>query len=154
MEDSLINILYLDDEINNLTMFKATFRFDYNIHIALSAEEARKILIDHEINIIITDQKMPGTSGVEFLCSILDKYPDSIRILLTGYADMDAVVNAINKGQIYQYISKPWDEQNLKMVIQKAYEVFSLRRENKELIKKLLQANKQMEFLLRQKLIS
>lgn len=154
MDDLPINILYVDDEVNNLTMFKATFRFSYHIFTALSAEEGRKILAENEVNLIITDQKMPVMTGVEFLCSILDLYPDPIRILLTGYSDMEVVIDAINKGQIYQYISKPWDEQQLKIVIDKAFEVYSLRRENKELIRKLMQANKQLEFLLRQKLIS
>jgi response regulator RpfG family c-di-GMP phosphodiesterase len=97
---------------------------------------------------------MPGMTGVEFLCSIIEKHPEPIRILLTGYSDIQAVVDAINKGQIYQYISKPWDEHHLKNVIEKAFEVYSLRAENKELIKSLLRANEQLEFLLRQKLLS
>jgi response regulator RpfG family c-di-GMP phosphodiesterase len=148
------NVLYVDDEVNNLNTFKATFRKSYNIHIALSAEEGKKILKDNPIDIIITDQRMPVMTGVEFLCSIIDDYPDPIRILLTGYSDMQAVVDAINKGQIYQYITKPWDEQHLKISIDKAFEVFNLRQENKQLMKSLLQANKQLEFLLRQKLLS
>ncbi|MBX9852611.1 MAG: response regulator [Cytophagaceae bacterium] len=151
-----IGILYVDDEQNNLTSFKATFRNTYKILTAISAEEGRKILDENasDIQIVITDQRMPGMTGVEFLCSIIKDHPDPIRILLTGYSDIQAVIDAINKGQIYQYISKPWEEQQLKITIEKAFEVFSLREENKELIKSLLQANKQLEFLLRQKLLS
>jgi response regulator RpfG family c-di-GMP phosphodiesterase len=154
MNNSQVSVLYVDDEVNNLNTFKATFRKMYNIHIALSGEEGKKILKDHHIDIIITDQRMPVMTGVEFLSSIIEEYPDPIRILLTGYADMQAVVDAINKGQVYQYITKPWDEQQLKISIDKAYEVFALRLENKQLMKSLLQANKQLEFLLRQKLLS
>lgn len=151
-----VGILYVDDEPNNLTSFKATFRGTYNIFTASSASEGKNLLAqNHEnIHIIITDQRMPETTGVEFLSSIIDSYPDPIRILLTGYSDIQAVINAINQGQIYQYISKPWEEQHMKIVIEKAYEVYALRRENKELIKSLLRANEQLEFLLRQRLLS
>lgn len=155
-EGKKIGILYVDDESNNLTSFKATFRHSYQVFTAISGEEGRKILDERasEIHIIITDQRMPGMTGVEFLTSIIEDHPDPIRILLTGYADIQAVVDAINKGKIYQYISKPWEEQQLRIAIEKAFEVFALREENKELVKSLLQANKQLEFLLRQKLLS
>ncbi|MFN3404177.1 MAG: response regulator [Cytophagaceae bacterium] len=155
-EKRKICILYVDDENNNLVTFKATFRPYFQIFTALSAEEGKKILEEKgaQINIIITDQRMPVMTGVEFLSSIINEYPDPIRILLTGYADLQAVIDAVNKGQIYQYISKPWEEGHLKIIIEKAYEVYSLRQENKELIKSLLRANEQLEFLLRQKLLS
>lgn len=151
-----IGILYIDDELNNLTSFKATFRSLYNIYTASSANEGNEILKERskDIQIIITDQRMPVMTGVEFLSSVIAKYPEPIRMLLTGYADIQDVIDAVNKGQVYHYISKPWDEQHLKIVIDKAYEVFALRQENKELIKTLLRANEQLEFLLRQKLLS
>jgi response regulator RpfG family c-di-GMP phosphodiesterase len=97
---------------------------------------------------------MPKTTGIEFFESILDKYPEPIRMLLTGYADINAVVDAINKGQVYKYFSKPWNEEELKHNIDKAFEVYSLRKENKELTAKLLDVNQKLEFLVRQKLIS
>jgi response regulator RpfG family c-di-GMP phosphodiesterase len=97
---------------------------------------------------------MPKMTGIEFFESILDKYPEPIRILLTGYADINAVIDAINKGQVYKYFSKPWNEEELRHNIEKAYEVYSLRKENKELTAKLLDVNEKLEFLLRQKLIS
>lgn len=153
MEDK-IRILYIDDEKNNLTAFKATFRPYFKIFIAESAEEGRKILEAEKIEIIITDQRMPVMTGVEFLSSIIEAHPDPIRILLTGYSDLQAVIDAVNKGHIYQYISKPWEEQHLKIIIEKAYEVYRLKMENKELVKSLLRANQQLEFYLRQKLIS
>jgi response regulator RpfG family c-di-GMP phosphodiesterase len=149
-----INILYVDDEINNLTSMKATFRTEYNIFTASSAAEGIKILSEKTISIVISDQKMPEISGAEFLASIKDEYPDTIRILLTGYTDMEALIEAINKGQIYYYLNKPWNEQQLRMLIEKSFEVYSLRIHNKELTKKLLEANEQLEFLLREKLLS
>lgn len=149
-----IKVLYVDDEEHNLTAFKATFRREYDVFTAISADEGRAILATENINIIITDQRMPHITGVEFLESIIEEYPEPIRILLTGYTDVSAVIDAINKGQIYRYITKPWDEQDLKVTINNAYEVFYLRKENKELMKSLLKANEQLEFMLRQKLLS
>lgn len=149
-----IHILYIDDEINNLTAFRAAFRRLYTVYTAASAAEAVELLVEHEVHIIISDQRMPKMTGIEFFETILDKHPEPIRILLTGYADINAVIDAINKGQVYKYFSKPWNEEELKHNIEKAYEVFSLRRENKELTAKLLDVNEKLEFLLRQKLIS
>ncbi|GAA3950416.1 response regulator [Chitinophaga oryziterrae] len=149
-----IHILYIDDEIHNLNAFKASFRRLYTVFTAASAEEAEEVLAKEEIQIIISDQRMPKMTGIEFFESILDKYPEPIRILLTGYADINAVIDAINKGQVYKYFSKPWNEEELRHNIEKAYEVYSLRKENKELTAKLLDVNEKLEFLLRQKLIS
>jgi response regulator RpfG family c-di-GMP phosphodiesterase len=153
-EKALINILYVDDEVNNLHSFKAAFRRDFNVFTAESAAEGRKILDTEVIEVIVTDQRMPGMTGVEFLESIIPVYPDPIRILLTGYTDIQAVIDAINKGQVYHYLTKPWEEQQLRNIINKAYEVYSLRAENKELMKSLIRVNEQLEFLLRQKMLS
>ncbi|MCW3461815.1 response regulator [Chitinophaga nivalis] len=149
-----IHILYIDDEIHNLNAFKASFRRLYHVVTATSAEEAEKLLEHQEFHVIISDQRMPKTTGIEFFESILEKYPEPIRMLLTGYADINAVVDAINKGQVYKYFSKPWNEEELKHNIEKAFEVYSLRKENKELTAKLLDVNEKLEFLVRQKLIS
>ncbi|WP_226389867.1 response regulator [Penaeicola halotolerans] len=154
MSADKINILYVDDEVNNLHSFKAAFRKDYNVFVAESGLEGQKILAENPIEIIITDQRMPGMTGVEFLETIIPLYPEPIRILLTGYTDIQAVIDAINKGQVYHYITKPWEEQYLKNIIKNAYEMFALRKENKELTKSLIRANEQLEFLLRQKLLS
>ena len=115
-----INVLYVDDESHNLYVFKANFRLDYNVFIAPSASEGLKILHDQEIHVIITDQRMPETTGVEFLASIIPQFPDPVRILLTGYSDIGAVIEAVNKGQIFHYLSKPCDDQNLREVIEKS----------------------------------
>lgn len=149
-----IHILYIDDEIHNLNAFKASFRRIYTVQTAESADDAYKLLEDHEFHIIISDQRMPRMTGIEFFESILDKYPEPIRILLTGYADINAVIDAINKGQVYKYFSKPWNDEELRHNIEKAYEVYALRKENRELTEKLLDVNEKLEFLLRQKLIS
>ena len=153
-EQKKINILYVDDELNNLVSFKAVFRMKYNIFTAISGEEAISVLRTKEINIIITDQRMPQMTGVEFLETILGEFPDPIRILLTGYADMNAVIDAINKGKIFHYLSKPWNEEELDMTISKAYDVYKKKMEEKAMASKLSLSNEQLEFLLRQKLLS
>lgn len=153
-KDEPISILYVDDEVNNLTAFKANFRRDFKIYTAESAEEAKKIVEEKNLHVIISDQRMPGKTGVEFFEDILVEYPEPIRILLTGYADIEAVIDAINRGEVYRYITKPWDENDLRVTIKNAFEIFTLREENKQLMKSLMQANKQLEFMLRQKLLS
>lgn len=154
MNKDKINILYVDDEVNNLLSFKALFRLKYKVFTAERGKDAIKILDENEIHIIITDQRMPEMTGVELLESILESHPEPIRILLTGYADLNAVIDAVNKGKIFHYLSKPWDEKELDDTIQRAYEIYLKRKEDKETAEKLLISNEQFEFLLRQKLIS
>lgn len=154
MEEKKINVLYIDDEVHNLNAFKAAFRRIFNVFIAESAAEGKKILEENPIEIILSDQRMPGTTGIEFFESILETHPEPIRILITGYTDINAVIDAINRGQVYKYLTKPWVEDDVKNFVEKAFEVFRLRRENKELTEKLLDANKKLEFLARQGLLS
>jgi DNA-binding NtrC family response regulator len=146
-----IGVLYVDDEVNNLNSFKAAFRRDFEIYTASSAREGRKILDAHEIGVIITDQRMPGMTGIEFLESILPVYPDTIRILLTGFSDINAVMDAINRGQVYKYLVKPWQNDELKMYIENALEIYNLRKENKELSHKLEMANLEIERIKKRK---
>jgi response regulator RpfG family c-di-GMP phosphodiesterase len=154
MVDKKINILYVDDEENNLISFKATFRLKYHVLTALSGEEAFKILESKPVEIIVTDQRMPAMTGVEFLEKVIEKFPDPIRILLTGYADMTAVVDAVNKGKIFHYVTKPWDEEELNLTISRAYAKYLEKSELKSMNEKLEGSNDQLEFLLRQSLLS
>lgn len=149
-----INILYVDDEVNNLISFKALFRLKHHVFTAESGKEALKIMDRNEIHVIITDQRMPEMTGVELLESVLECHPEPMRILLTGYADLNAVIDAINKGKIFHYLSKPWNEQELEKTIQDAYLIYLKRKEDKKNADQLMLSNEQFEFLLRQKLIS
>lgn len=153
-EHQNINVLYVDDEENNLQAFKASFRRTFNVFTAISAEEGKKILQQHEIHVLITDQRMPGTLGTELLAQAVKEYPDQIRILLTGFSDIEAIKDAINRGQIYHYLQKPWNDNELKETIENAYKVYHLKKKQKELSEQLLVTNEQLEFMLRQKLLS
>ncbi|MDH5608728.1 MAG: histidine kinase [Cyclobacteriaceae bacterium] len=129
-----IKILYVDDEIGNLNYFKSAFRREFNVLIAESGDEALKILKeDQNIPVILTDQRMPKMSGVTFLMQSINLVPDAIRILVTGYSDMETVINAINHGHIYYFINKPWSYDEMSIVIQRALDTYNLRVRNKEL---------------------
>ena len=140
----MINVLYLDDESHNLTAFRAAFRRDFQVHVTTEPTEAVRILREQPIEVIISDQKMPSLSGVEFFELIMPDFPDPIRMLLTGHADIDAVIDAINKGQIYKYISKPWNEAELKALVTEASALFHQRKamaqEGQQLLSKMDEA--------------
>jgi len=154
MSDRTINVLYIDDEPHNLTAFRASFRRDFKVFVTESVDEARDILNRENIHVILSDQRMPKMTGIEFFESIIETHPDPIRILITGYTDINAVIDAINRGQVYKYLTKPWTDEEVKIYIEKAYEVFRLRKENIELTNKLLDVNVKLEFLARQNLLS
>jgi len=155
MDEGLkINVLYVDDEENNLNAFKASFRRYFTVYTALSAADASVILNANEIHVLITDQRMPGTLGTELLAQVVKEYPNQIRILLTGFSDIDAIRDAINRGQIYHYLQKPWNDNELKETIEKAYEIYYLKKKQQELSQQLVVINEQLEFMLRQKLLS
>jgi response regulator RpfG family c-di-GMP phosphodiesterase len=149
-----INVLYIDDEADNLTSFRATFRREFNITTAESADEAEKVLKKEEIHVILSDQRMPKVTGIEFFENIKNVFPDPIRILMTGYTDINAVIDAINRGQVYKYLTKPWIEEDVKIFVEKAFEVYRLRKENNNLTNKLIDVNKKLEFMARQNLLS
>lgn len=149
-------ILYIDDEEHNLTAFKAAFRRDFRVHTAISAAKALEIMetLEEPFEVIISDQRMPNMTGIEFFTEVKNKDPEAIRILLTGYADINAVIDGVNKGEIYRYLNKPWHEEELKITIRNAIETYRLREHNRRLTAKLEKTNEQLEFLLRQQLIS
>jgi response regulator RpfG family c-di-GMP phosphodiesterase len=154
MQSEKINVLYIDDEQHNLVSFKASFRRIFNVYTAETAEEGAKLLDQHDIQVILSDQRMPKMTGIEFFESIKDSHPQPIRILITGYTDINAVIDAINRGQVYKYLTKPWNEEDVRNFVEKAFEVYRLRKENEILTNKLLDANKKLEFLARQNLLS
>ena len=133
-------ILYVDDEIENLTAFKAVFRRIYDIDTAISAEEGMTKMDQKHYDIVISDQRMPKMTGVQFFEIIQERYPDVIRIVLTGYSDMNAIIDAINKGKVYHYISKPWKAEEMQVILGNALKYHDLRVKNKELEKQNIQS--------------
>lgn len=139
-----ITILYIDDEEDNLLSFKATFRRNYKIHTAASSAQGLNILNNHAVHVIIADQRMPQSTGVEFFDIVRNAYPDPIRILLTGFTDVEAIIDAINRGQIFRYIKKPWDELELRTTIKNAYEVYATRQNLKVKMEELERTNDEL----------
>lgn len=147
MEIKKYAILYVDDEESNLRVFKNTFRRKYTIYTALSASEGLKILQNNNINLIISDQRMPEMDGVEFLKRAMINNSSAHRILITAYSDFDAIKKAINNAKVFQYIEKPWDEKSLESIIDNALEMYDLRQKNKTLLEELRDKNIVLEQL-------
>ncbi len=141
-------ILYVDDEEKHLDSFKIVFRKEYDILVAKSAHEGLEMLENNEVRLVITDQRMPSMTGVEFLEQISNLYPEITRIILTGYSDVEAIISAINKGRIFRYITKPWDKEELKETIDFALESYNLKNENRQLIDQLKKTNKELDELV------
>lgn len=149
MAQNDFRILYVDDEEQNLISFKATFRREYKVFTANSAQEGLSLLEKQPVELIITDQRMPEMTGVQFLGEVRSLLPDTIRMVLTGYSDSDAIVDAINNGRVFRYITKPWDESELRQTIENARELFKLRIKNKTLIRELQQQVEEQEKTLK-----
>ncbi|MCB0356980.1 MAG: hybrid sensor histidine kinase/response regulator, partial [Bdellovibrionales bacterium] len=141
-------ILLVDDEIDNVDALERLFRKSYTVHKATSGKQALEILRQNpHIALILSDQRMPEMTGVELLKKSIKTHPDTLRILLTGYTDIESIVSSINKGEVYRYLNKPWDPVDLKNTIDKAIEKFKLRQELVEKNQKLQVALNELKSL-------
>lgn len=134
-----IKLLCVDDERNVLRALERIFMDDdYEILTSSSGEEGLAILADNpDIQVVISDYRMPGMNGVEFLRQVCENHPDTVRIVLSGYADTSSVVSAINEGQIYKFVSKPWSDEDLRQTVAKAVESFAMHQQNRAMAKEL-----------------
>jgi CheY-like chemotaxis protein len=140
-----LKILVVDDEPDNLDLLYRTFRRDFQVLKADSGVNALEVLAaEGEVAVIISDQRMPEMKGTEFLSKTVPQFPDTVRIILTGFTDIEDLVEAINAGQVYKYITKPWDPGELKAVVQRAAETYDLLKQRTE---ELRRANAQMALL-------
>ena len=134
-------LLIVDDEVDVLESLRHLFHRAYRVLTANSGDQAVEMLRQNEVHVILSDQRMPGMSGDVFLSHARRFHPDAIRMLFTGYADIQAVINAVNEGHIFRYILKPWDASDLEVVIRQAAEQYDLLAERKRLIAELQEAN-------------
>ena len=141
------NVLYVDDLHPNRLLFKATFENDYGIILAESAMKAIDILKQENIQVLVTDQRMPDMAGTELLEIVAREYPDIRRFLLTAYTDFETVVDAVNKGHIHGYINKPIHAEEVIKSINSSLEVYYLRERNKQIMADLERANEQLSNL-------
>lgn len=127
-------ILFVDDEENILSSLVRLFRKeDYEVLTATSGADGLKIMESRDISLVISDHRMPGMTGVDFLARVKDISPDTIRIMLTGYADLEAAISAINKGEVYRFISKPWNDEELKLTVRQSLDYRDLVLKNRSL---------------------
>jgi DNA-binding NtrC family response regulator len=130
------SVLIVDDEPDVISAIKRSLMEEtYNIFSANSGVEGLKILKEHKIKLVISDEKMPGMSGTEFLSAVKNIFPETIRIMLTGHASIQAAMKAVNSGEIYRFFSKPWNDVELKLSIRSAIEKYDLEEENRRLLK-------------------
>ena len=144
-EKAKYEVLYVDDEEVNLRGFKANFRKFFKVHTSTSPTEAIQILKDNTIHVIITDQRMPEMTGTQFLEKILPDHPDVVKIILTGFTDIAAIQDGINRCGIYKYITKPWDFEEMKSTLDKAMKVYQTAVDDSEHIKELEVSNIELE---------
>ena len=156
MMDEQIRILLVDDEVNVLRALERTFLDEeYEVLTASSGSEGLSILQDvSPVQVVVSDYRMPQMNGVDFLREVRRRWPDTVRIVLSGYADTAVVISAINEGEIYKFIAKPWNDDELRIAIINALERYSLNKKNIELtealsakIEELKQANAALECL-------
>ncbi len=142
-------ILFVDDEPNILSTLRRLFLDeDYELLTADSGEEGLAVLQENRsVQVVVSDYRMPGMNGVDFLKKVHDGWPDTVRIVLSGYADTAAIVSAINEGKIYKFIPKPWNDDELKVTIANAVKVYCLQKENEILTQELTASNDELTLL-------
>lgn len=146
MNDYQPTVLCVDDEENILNSLKRLLRGEgYRLLTASSGAEGLKILNENDVHLVICDQRMPEMSGTEFLARVKKIYTDIIRIVLTGYTDVDSITESINKGHIYKFFLKPWNDQSLKLEIRQALEQYRLMQDNKILHERIVKQNEELK---------
>ena len=137
-------ILVVDDEQSSLNAINRVLRNDFEVLLSLNGFSALELLRQHTVDVILADQRMPEMSGVSLFEKAMEIQPDATRVMITGYTDIDAIIEAINRGKVFYYISKPWEPEELRLVIQRAAEQTALRRENQRLLEELSAANQRL----------
>jgi signal transduction histidine kinase len=138
-------LLVVDDEPDLVQSVKDLLRFDYKVLVATRAAEGLNIMQREKVHVVMSDQRMPEMTGVEFLKHLRDSHPETVRLLFTAYADLSAVTDAINQGNVYRYIAKPWEPGELKTVLRQAVDYYELHEERRRLILEVQEKNQQLE---------
>ncbi len=123
MKDETLRLLFVDDEERIVSLLRTIFRQNYEVHTATSGTEALQIISKMHIHVIVSDQRMPGMLGIDLLSRVRQLSPNTMRVLLTGYSDLAAIVGSVNDGEVFRYINKPWDHTEIKEIIAQAAEI-------------------------------
>lgn len=147
-------VLYLDDNAPNRQAFHAAFRKEFKVLLAKNAQEAWQLLGTNQVHVLIADQRMPDMAGSEVLRLVRERYPAVRRMLVTAYADLQAIVDALNQGGVCYYIQKPWEEESVRRAVAAAFADLQAEEERSAFTARLIESNRQLEFALRQRLLS
>jgi len=143
-------ILLVDDEANVLAALnRALYEEAYQVHTAAGGEQALEIMQAHRFKVVISDERMPGMPGSEFLTRVRERHPDTMRILLTGHATLAAATTAVNQGEIYRFFTKPWNDTEIRFAVRSAIEKYDLEEENRRLLGTLRRHSLEMKVLER-----
>lgn len=138
-------LLLVDDEPNTLSALRRLFRREgYELLMAGSGREGLALLDEHEVGVIISDYRMPNMTGVEFLREVKTRFPDTLRIVLSGFTDLESVTSAVNEGAVYKFLTKPWNDDELRRVTREAFRLCELQRANRRLTDELSEANREL----------
>ncbi len=138
-------LLVIDDEPDVVQSVIDLLRLEYRVLGATRVSDGLRLMAQESVHIVMTDQRIPGMTGVEFLERVRESYPDAVRLLFTAYADIETVIDAINQGNVYGYISKPWDPQELRATLHQAGDYYDLQTERKRLMAEVQEKNRQLE---------
>ncbi|NJK93691.1 MAG: response regulator [Bacteroidales bacterium] len=141
----LPKILYIDDEPENLIGFKVSFAREFLIFTAENTQEAYQIMKSQDIVVAIVDFKMPGEDGISFIERVKDEFSEVVFMVISGYADIEAVIKAINMNCLRNFVQKPWNYNEMRIVLKNAVESGQIKKENKKLLELLLENNRQLQ---------
>ena len=150
----LPTVLFVDDDAGNRQAFHAAFRHHMQVLLAADLPEAWIKLASNTVHVVIADQRMPRTPGSELLAMVKDRYPKVRRMLVTAYADLEAIIDAVNNGGVTKYFAKPWVSDQLVLAVSQAFAELKADEEREAYTERLLESNRQLEFALRQRLLS
>lgn len=141
-------LLCVDDEASVLRALKRCLRKEaYRVVTATEAREGLRMLETHRVQVVVTDQRMPGMQGITFLQKVKKQYPDTVRVVLSGYADVHMILDSINQGEIYRFLPKPWNDEELKTTLRQCFQQHDLIRQNRELMVQTREQNEKLKGL-------
>lgn len=148
------SVVFVDDDAGNRQAFQAAFRTTMNVFTAADIQEVWALLSAHTVHVVIADQRMPCTKGSELLAQVKERFPNVRRMLVTAYADLEAIIEAVNNGGVTKYFAKPWVHDQIVSAVDQAYAELRAEEDQADRIRRLEEANRQLEFALRQRLLS
>ena len=141
----LPSVLVIDDELRSVEALERILEDDFNVLKATSVREAEAILAEETVQVVLCDQRMPGVTGVEFLKTVRERWPEAVRMIISGYTDAEDIIQGVNEAGIYQYVTKPWQPENLTLTLKNAIRLYDLQRQNQLLAVELKMSSNRAE---------